>query len=241
MKFELGMWDWLNFRRMMTRNPRIFARASARVLNSAAFGARKLAIRNLHRDGIVRNSKFVDTSIRVEKCRLGSPLYAQESIVGSVTRPRSTGWVEQETGKRDNREYYATSAGRKEIKKNKLVRGYRLDKAGQFPRPKDFRGGNQAKRTMKMLRVLRKSGFTKPFIIEGMEFFGSASFPTGVYMFKRSFKKLALLQHLKPPKIQPKHTRWLSRAAQQYIHYVNLRTVWGRAVERELKNSGIRI
>lgn len=239
MKFELGMWDWLAFRRMMTKNPRVFSRASARVINSVAFGVRKLAIRNLHQDGIVRNSRFVETSIRVEKCRLGAPIYAQESIVGSIARPRSTGWEEQETGARDRREYGSTLAGRRNNKRNMLVRGYRMDKAGQFPRPRDFRGGNQRRRVVKMLRTLAKAGFTKPFVIEG--FTGRGGFPTGIYKFRKSFNKLSLLQHLEPPKKQPKRTKWLSRAAQQYLKFVNLRTVWGRAVARELKNAGIRV
>lgn len=238
--FELDLMDFLNFKKMMKKNPRLFSNAAVNVLNSHAFGTRKLALRNINRGMIVRNQAFVKSSMRVDKARKRFPFTGAQSEVGSIKRDRFTGWEEQETGKADRRKHYAKETARSNSRQKRVGKGFRLNQTSKFPQPSDFKGKVLAARANKMLHVLSRAGFTKPFLLKGFKSRGGRMLPAGVWKFgrgKHPNKRLILLQRFKPPK-KGKITKWMSKAAAEYGSRVNLRTLWGRAIGRELKRLG---
>lgn len=242
--FEMNLTDLLNFKRMQQRNPKLFAKAAAHVTNSVAFGVRKLALRELKAQSIIRNQRFVDSSIRVDKARVGQPIDALRSEVGSISRPRFTGWEEQEVGKQTPRKHYAKPAARQGNIRKQITRLARLRGSGRFPQPSDFPGtGNPIARAVRMIHILSRSGFTKPFLILGLENKRGKKVPPGLYRFgagEYPTRKIQLLQRFKSPK-ETKKDPWLKPATDKYLRYVDLRTVWGRAVMKELRKGGVRI
>lgn len=242
--FELNLQDYLNFKRMMKKAPKIYSRAGASVLNSAAFGTRKLAIRNIKSNMIARNNRFIEGSVRVEKARRGTPLSSNRSTVGSIKRDRFSGWREQEGGQQTKREHYAHPAGRRGTIQKQIVNVARLRNSGKFPKPSDFRGGGPLKaRAARMIHILSRSGFTRPFLIFGLENkTRGRKIPPGVYRFgagQYPTRKIKLLQRFKSPK-KTQRKPWLQPAAANYVERVNLRVVWGRALEREFRRVGMR-
>jgi hypothetical protein len=241
--FELDLADFLNFRKMQKKNPKVFGAAASHVLNSAAFGVRKLAIRNIRTNMIARNDRFIEGSVRVRKARLSGSLGSKQSEVGSIRWERFTGWQEQEGGQQTKREHQAHPAARRGNIKKQIVRIARLKNVGRFPKPANFRGKNTISRALKMINVLSRSGFTKPFLLLGLGKWPRNRIPPGLYRFrggKHPHRRIELLQRFKSP-APTKKKPWLSPAASQYIAQVDLRTVWGRAVSRELKKAGIKI
>lgn len=242
--FELNLQDYLNYKQILKKAPGLYSRAAANVLNSAAFGTRKLAIRNIKSNMIARNEKFIAGSIRVTKARRGAPIETNKSVVGSVKRPRFSGWQEQEGGQQTKREHYAKPAARKGNVRKPILRVARLRNTGRFPKPTDFssRGGSLAQ-VARMVHILSRSGFTKPFLVFGLEKKSKGRKPPpGVYRFgsgKYPNRRMQLLQRFRSP--QPtRRNPWMQPAREEYVKRVNLRTVWGRALERELRRGGMR-
>jgi hypothetical protein len=239
--FEVNLQDYLNFRRGLKKAPKLYSKAGAHVLNSAAFGTRKLAIRNIKKSMIARNERFIAGSVRVRKAALGRPLAVNQSQVGSVKRDRFSGWREQEGGQQTKREHYATEDARKGNRRKQIIKIVRLANGGRFPHPKDFKGQSPIDRARNMIRILSRSGFTKPFVIVGLEKTASRT-PPGLYRFgggRHPNKRINLMQRFKTPE-RTKRDPWLQPAMRQYISKVNLRTVWGRALTRELRKAGVR-
>lgn len=234
--FELNLQDYLNFKQILKKAPKTYSRAAASVLNSAAFGTRKLAVKNVKSKMIVRNERFIGGSIRVDKARRGAPISTNRATVGSVERKRFSGWREQEGGPQTKRKHTIKMAARREDVRRPVLRIARLRNTGRFRQPKNFRGRDPISRAYKMIRVLSKSGFTQPFLIFGLENVGSRM-PPGLYRFKGGKypnRRLEILQRFKSPK-PTRRDPWLQPAREQYVERVNLRTVWGRALERELR------
>ena len=242
--FEVNLQDYLNFKRGLKKAPKLYSKAGAHVLNSAAFGTRKLAIRNIKKSMIARNEKFIKGSVRVRKAALGRPLAVNQSQVGSVKRDRFSGWREQEGGQQTKRETQVWPAARRGNVRKQVVRIARLRNTGRFPKPTDFRGpGNPVARAARMIHILSRSGFTKPFLIFGLENRSKGrKVPPGLYRFGTGSypnRRIQLLQRFKKPE-STKRLPWLQPAVQQYISQADLRTVWGRALTRELRKAGVR-
>lgn len=238
--FELNLADFLNYKRMLKRASKLYSRAGGHVLNSAAFGTRKLAIRNIKKEMIARNERFIQGSVRVEKARIGAPLDMQRATVGSIKRDRFSGWREQEGGQQTKREHQAWPAARRGGKKHPVIRVARLRR--NFLKPTAFGGRNPIERVIRMLHTLSANNYRKPFIIFDLERRrGGKPAPPGLYRFgpgPHPNRRLELLQRFKSPK-PTKRKPWLIPAREEYVRRVNLRTVWGRALERELKKTGM--
>ena len=69
---------------------------SAGTLNNLAFAAKKKAFHEIDKGMIVRNQRFVEGSLRVEKANPTLEMKNQKAQSGSIKRPRFSGWVEQE-------------------------------------------------------------------------------------------------------------------------------------------------
>lgn len=242
--FEMNLLDFRSFQRMQQRNPKLYRRAAGHVLNSMAFGVRAAALRELKAQSIIRNQRFVDSSIRVDKARVGQPIESLRTEVGSIARPRFTGWEEQETGKQTPRKHQAWPAARQGNIRKQVIRIARLRGTGRFPRPSDFPGtGNPVARAIRMIHILSRSEFTAPFLILGLENKRGKKVPPGLYRFGEGeypTRKIQLLQRFKSPK-ETKKDPWLKPATDKYLKSGDFRTVWGDAVIRELRRGGVRI
>jgi hypothetical protein len=227
--FELNLADYNEFQRFMRKSPRTFQAAAAEVMNSAGFGIRKIAIRNVMGDSTVRNARFIKSSMRVKKTR-AVPIGRQVVVVGSVAKPRFTGWEEQETGKSDNRKRTATLKARKRAKKRQIVRKVRFRDRSKWPTPSNFKKGLGG-----MLYQLSRSGSNVPFVIPRTSKLRSGrELEAGVWRFGRGKtpkRKLELLHRFKAPK-DTKKTEWMTRARSRYLDSVDPSKRWARAIRR---------
>jgi len=222
------------FSRFMERMPREFARVSANVLNTHAFGTRKLAIRNIHKKMEVRAPTFVKGRVKVGMAKPVA-LNSQFSEVGSMAdRDRFSGWVEQELGKRSQETHYGTVGARKGGQwSQKMLPRFRLKPGNKFTSPDEFEGNSRRSRIRNMIRKLSKQKRRQPFKIEG-----HPKIDDGIYVFGDGTapdRDLNMVQDLKRTR-QPKRIKWLSTAHDEYVRRTNIVLVWERATKRLLKN-----
>lgn len=228
--FSLDTRDLLRLRKFYKNAPRQFARATAGVLNALAFGTRKSQIREIDSSMTVRNSRFVQSKVRVTKARGILPVSNQESTSGSVAdlSKRFTGWEEQETGKKTKLKRTFSKAARKGSWSSPVAGFARSSGRRKVYRVKQFKGRTQKSRFLFMLRVLRSRG--------GGEFEMRSKvgkLTRGLYRV-RGQGKLIKLQSFDNP-TQPKRNKWNDRAADNYLRRVNLRRVWVAQLKRVLK------
>ena len=67
------------------QSPKLLRPVTANVINSLAFDAKKQYYREIDRNMIVRNRRFVESSLQVQKARSG-PIEKQIALSGSVNR-----------------------------------------------------------------------------------------------------------------------------------------------------------
>jgi hypothetical protein len=151
------------------QSPKLLRPVTANVINSLAFDAKKQYFREIDRNMIVRNRKFVESSLQVQKARSG-PIEKQIALSGSVNRPRFTGWQEQQEGKPSKTKRAITTAGRGGNKRNISKTKARLRSGNKFYKPEQFSGRDLKGRFMFMMRVLNTRG--------GGEFIISSAIPT---------------------------------------------------------------
>ena len=96
--FTLDTDDMKKYNKFMKKMPRAAGHASAEVLNRAAFKVRGLVLDRLEKNMEVRNARFVQSRIRVQRTKTSLPMNRQEAIVGSIKSARFSGWAEQEFG-----------------------------------------------------------------------------------------------------------------------------------------------
>jgi hypothetical protein len=151
------------------QSPKLLRPVTANVINSLAFDAKKQYFREIDRNMIVRNRRFVESSLQVQKSRSG-PIEKQIALSGSVNRPRFTGWQEQQEGKPSKTKRAITTAGRGGNKRNISKSKARLRSGNKFYKPEQFTGRDLKGRFMFMMRVLNTRG--------GGEFIISSAIPT---------------------------------------------------------------
>jgi hypothetical protein len=151
------------------QSPKLLRPVTANVINSLAFDAKKQYFREIDRNMIVRNRRFVESSLQVQKARSG-PIEKQIALSGSVNRPRFTGWQEQQEGRPSKTKRAITTAGRGGNKRNISKTKARLRSGNKFYKPEQFSGRDLKGRFMFMMRVLNTRG--------GGEFIISSGIPT---------------------------------------------------------------
>ena len=222
--FDIEFTDMRRLQKWYKKAPKQFARGAAGVLNDFAFGVREKSIKTINKKMTVRNSKFVSSSLRVQKAR-GSNVSSLNSETGSVKRPRFSGWAEQELGTRSSRTKVATPIGRGGDKKGILKPRFRMKPGARYPKPSDFEGNSPNRKVNTMLRAMKRKS-SKPFIIKG-----SKKFRSGLYKFHN--RKIMALQLFKNRK-QPKRIKWHTLAKQKYFRSVKVRDVWAKNIRRQL-------
>lgn len=226
--FDMDKRDLKKLQRFMKESPKEFRAATAGVLNSLAFGTRKNDIQNLNRMFIVRNKRFVEGSIRVEKARRG-PIAKQMAITGSVRRPRFSGWTEQEYGRPTKRTKQHTTTGRGGSRRKQVSARYRMKPGRKYIRaenisPKISRYKSPQHRTVIFLNMMRRRK-REPFYIThpigGMK--------RGLYEFKSG--RLLLIASTENIR-QPKRRQWRTQSIRQLTMSNDMKKIWQDNINR---------
>jgi len=228
--FNMDKRDLRKLQRFQKNAPREFRKATAGVLNSLAFSTKKLDEENIDNSMIVRNRRFVNSSLRVEKARSG-PIESQIATEGSINRPRFTGWVEQQKGTAPKKKRTSTLASRKGSKRRQMLARARLKSGNQFYKPEQFQGRSLQQRFYFMMRVLGSRG--------GGEFLLDTDIPTkrgaltaGLYNLKKS--RISRLQSFKGGK-NPKRDNWHTRSLMQLNRRNDIKYIWQDNLNRVVR------
>lgn len=223
--------DLINLRKFCKNAPRQFNHAAAGVLNEQAFGNRRESLQIIESQMIVRNPSFVRSSMRVEKARGAMPIDQQRSIFGSVNKNRSTGFVEQETGEQDNRTRVGTLFSRGGSQSSQIKPGMRMKQGRNMVGVDDepIKANNESHRTVIFLQMMARKKPSKPFKISKRY----KGLKRGIYQFKGGKLKTLFDTDHKPR--APKRVKWLSGGERNHRRSVDMRSVWAREVDKQLK------
>jgi hypothetical protein len=228
--FTMDAKDLIKLRRFYKKAPKAFKKAAAGTLNAFAFSTRRKAIDIIHAKMTVRNQKFIDGSIKVEKAQGNVLMKNMQSETGSVPRPRYTGLREQEMGESGARNRVFTKSAR-EGSRQAVTKGYaRLKPNADYPSPSKERlsGLSGAKRIVAFLHILSETKRAQTFILRKQ--FGR--FKRGLYRFKQGkIKKLQAFD----TKRRPRRIRWLTGAREAVMTKVNIAKAWAESIEFQLK------
>ena len=145
------------FQKMCRSGQKEFQYVTAEYLNSSAFRARELNIKNIQSQMTIRDQRFLSSSLRVEKTKPVS-INQQIAISGSIARPRFTGWKEQEDGGTAERKRKITISARGGSKQAKAQGKARLRPGNKIYKPEQFQGVTYERRFYFMMRVLGSRG-----------------------------------------------------------------------------------
>jgi hypothetical protein len=212
-------------RRFYTRMPKAFQQASASMLNHFAFGTKKEVYNVLLHRMTIRDKRFVNSKVRVVKARKSARVDKQVSITGSIASPRFTGWIEQQTGSKTDKDRTFSLAGRRGSRRRKALQKARL-KPGMI-KPSDYQHKDDHHRVLRMLKELSAKKSKQPFRVHGHN-----TMTSGVYKFKG--KKLTMLQKFKA-NAQPDRIPWMDLARSQFFRGANMQQLWGRTISFVLK------
>jgi len=224
--------DLRKLERFFKRTPLQLPRSTASVLSGMAFEARKIDIEILSRHLVVRNRKFVESSIQVQKARSGR-IETQVALVGSINRPRFTGWVEQETGAIPKQERAATLRARGGSKRGQIQSKARLLKSNQFYKPEQFQGRNLQQRFGFMMRIVARDGGSRYFIASQQIPTRRGHISPGLYLIRQH--RLMRLQGFEARKQTPR-LDWNERMIQQVHHRQLAAKIWRRELDYLVKS-----
>jgi hypothetical protein len=211
MDFKIDINEHRRLERIFKKAPKLLRPVTANVLNSLAFDAKRKYGKNIDRFMVVRNKRFIEGSLRVQKTKSG-PVNSQMTISGSIHRPRFTGWEEQEKGTRPKRNRAITKAGRAGNKKRQAIGKARLKSANKFYKPSQFPGRSRYNKFLFMLRVLATRGGGEIIISDRLKI-KRGVLPPGLYQFrKRKFRRFQTFGVNKSKKIP-----WMSRTNDQLV------------------------
>lgn len=152
MNIKMDDRDLRKFQELMKNEaPRGFQKVVAEYLNTMAFEQRTQNKKNLERELTIRDQRFLNNSLYVQKTKSVS-INQQIAISGSIRWQEGTGWEEQQTGKTPKRKHVITPSARGGNKQSKVLNKYRFNKANPVT-PAQYQGKFQF-----MMRVLGSRG-----------------------------------------------------------------------------------
>ena len=217
--------DW---QRWATAQPRLVRKATGTLLNDFAFGVRFRAFRQIEATMEVRAPKFTKGRLRVQKARPSAPTNRQKSVVGSIKTPKTpkngahSGWVEQETGQRHDRDHLPLLRSRNNIfsKKVRPITRLKPDRELIEAEHPDYRvrgGRTNVQGFLAMARRRKENRLIR----------------VGKVALKRKKNKFETVQSLKRPK-QPKLQPWMAPAIERYFRRAPAQVSWNRIAQRVL-------
>ena len=232
--FKIETSELNKFREMMIHSPREFQKATVLVLNTLAFATRKAEIKNITGNMIIRNRRFVESSVIVSQARPSGTIESQISEVGSVIRSDSkfSGWKEQEGIAARPHTTAATALARGGSYKGQVKKSYRLNQ--KFPKPRDYQGRNINARYQFMMRILNNRGGAQPFEINEKITTKRGALGRGVYLLKaHKIQRLQKITGIKPTHIY----KWREISVDQTLKTININHLWGEQLLRVFKRT----
>lgn len=228
--FSMNKSDLRKLERFFKRSPKQFKAATANILNSLAFTTKRYDQINIERSMIVRNRRFVQSSLRVQTARSSSDIDRQISIAYSVKRPRFSGWVEQEYGRRPKRRRTVTKHARGGNMRSAMKSRARLRPAGQFYKPEQFQGRSLQQRFYFMMRVLNSRGGGE-FIITNPIHTNRGALGPGLY----GLKNHQIKRYQKFQQFQPRRIQWRTMSIRRLMSKNNIRNIWRNSLRHILQ------
>lgn len=175
--------------------PQSLPRSTANLLTSLAFEGEKIDIEILSKNLIIRNNRMLNIKgnpfLRVQKAR-ATRIENQRALVGSIERPRFTGWKEQETGGIPKLGRAATTHARGGRKQSVMKSRARLQSKHKFHKPSEFPARTLRQQYIHMLRVINNRGGQQYFMLQNNIRTGRGTMKPGLYLLRA--KKISLLQ-----------------------------------------------
>jgi hypothetical protein len=230
--FEIDQTDLKKLVKFYKRAPKEFQAAAAGVLNSQAFTLKKINNRAINSMMTIRDPKFVSRALHVVKAR-ATDINKMESMAGSVSKPRFSGWIEQETGQKTTRTRKILLDARAGSWKSR-ARGYgKMRPAKEFYDESDFQGKHTEQRIAIMLSMMRKgTAQRKPFLIKKKMSGKIGRMGPGLYRLKA--KKTYKLQTIKAKGVQPKRKKWMTASVEKLSSEFDLKGAWEENIKRIL-------
>jgi hypothetical protein len=225
-----------NFGRLLNKIEKKFPVVTAAFLTTLAIKARAEAVSYLRRKLIIRNVRFLESSMRYTKACYNSLIGQQWSAFGTVERDRFSGFFEQETGGQGP-EHLRTLQARTGSKARQIAGTARLKPGADFLKPGDL--GEKAqdsddRSTFVFLQMLARMKYNKPFVLTGTQF------RSGLYRLKgkqktrgkNRYKGVKLLQLFKPERRNVRRIKWAQAAVQNMFRHfdaeLETRRLWRR-------------
>jgi len=212
--------------------PKAFNYAAGHTLNDLAFGTREEGIHYINQTMIVRNKRFVESSMRVQRARFAAGIDRMQSIVGSIRRDRFTGWQEQITAAQIPRGRAITKAARGGSVLRRVAPKARLRPGSPFKSPRDYAGRSARERANTMMQTLDREGNRNPFIL-----YGHRTLSSGLWKFgsgQKGKRKLIILQ-LFGRSARVRRDRWMDVATKRFIKSNPIGKIFERQAKRSLE------
>lgn len=225
--FQVNQGDLKKLQKFFQNSPRDFRIATAGILNSLAFQTRKNDIKEITGNMIIRNRRFVESSIQVEKTRANS-IESQIAYEGSVNRKDFSGWKEQEYGTDSIKHRAGTIHSRGGSKMSVMKAKARMKPSNKFYKPSQFSAKNKKSSFQFMLRVLATRGGGEFFLDENIQT-KSGVLGKGLYELRQhKIKKLQRIGGLN----RPRRTSWHTRALLELTHSNQIEQIWNQQLQR---------
>lgn len=231
--------DLKKLRAFFKQAPELLRPASANVLSTLAFKTRTANVHHIETMMVIRNRKFIEDSLQYKKAK-SVRIEKQIAFVGSIERPRFTGWREQEFGTSTPNKQSPTLYSRGGSKRGTVQGKYRMHKVGKAVRPEQFQGRTLQQRFGFMMRVLgtRKAGF---FYLRNPYQAKSGELPAGMYYLRKRSKKgdrHGILKRIQSGKrnISPVRKQWMKNSIAYVMHSNDIVKIWGNSVRHIIRS-----
>jgi len=227
---DLDPRNLIELEKFFRKSPRLAAKATGMVLNNMAFESMPSIRDVIKKNMTIRNKSLIRAAIRVNKNREWRDISRQVSEVGSVEKPRFTGWEEQVTGRQAKRERTFAYAARTGARRGGTVRK-KFRAKRNFLRPHDLGVGSTGAQSSHHLAAVmliwtRRNKWKEPFML-----YGHRKIESGIFYWKG--KKLKRLHHFK--KFEVERLQWMAMAMDGYLKEANLQTMWAKVLDRMFK------
>jgi hypothetical protein len=209
--FDVDTRELIALRKWYKKQPAKFKRATAEMLNAFAFGARRSALDLITKRMTIRNPKFIASRFRVTKATTSS----QRSVMGTLSGPRFSGFVEQELGVPTDRTRTATMAARSGSRSSQIKPRFRLKPSNDVVTMRDYK----VDRVSAFVAMIFERKETRLVRIKGA-------------ILKRKGKRLQLIQQLNSRKKQPRKRPFLQTSRVIYFRSINLKALWSKTLAR---------
>jgi hypothetical protein len=205
--------------------PKLIKPVTANILTSLAFKTREYDIQNISSTMTIRNKRFVESSIQVEKARAVN-IINQIARVGSVERPRFTGWKEQELGTANPKKRTPTMYARGGSKQNVIKPKLRMRSSNKFYNPEQFQARDYKSSVLFMLRVLgsRTGG---DFLLSKPVRTKRGQLSRGLYSLDDH--RIERIQSFNPAR-QPRRIPWRTMSLRRLMTGNNIDKIWRQSM-----------